>query len=179
MTFEQLIENAPSIILRRLEQLKFLRERPDYHPEPSTYEHIKIVTERLIQTGDKDLIMSGVLHDICKFDTVRMNPKTGWPTSPGHDKAAARLIEESHHICLWIEEFGADPNIVMDICEGHMIYNILGEMREGKRARKIEEWEGKGIWVKMQLMGAADDMLTEFNLEEIKKRINYEESSNH
>ena len=91
MTFQQLISTAPSIVQSKLEELKTLRERPDYHPEPSTFHHIEIVTNRLIQTGDPDLIMAGILHDICKLDCKKINPKTGHPTSPGHDIAAFDL----------------------------------------------------------------------------------------
>ena len=85
MTFETLLESAPAGTIERLETLKGFRERPDYHPEESAYIHIKIVTNRLIQTGNPDLIVSGILHDICKLETAKINTKNGFPTSPGHE----------------------------------------------------------------------------------------------
>ena len=45
MTFRDIIQTAPHIVQRKLEQLKFLRERPDFHPEPSAFHHIEIVTK--------------------------------------------------------------------------------------------------------------------------------------
>ena len=59
MTFDQLIKNAPQIILDKLEDLKTLRENPQWHPEDNSYEHIKIVTERALGTNDPDLFLTG------------------------------------------------------------------------------------------------------------------------
>jgi hypothetical protein len=165
MTFELLLSTAPSIVLRKLEQLKFLRERPDYHPEKSAHEHIRIVTERLIPLGNIDLILSGILHDICKFDTVRENPKTGWPTSPGHDQAAHDLITRNEDIQKWISSLGADVKIVSEICKFHMRFHVLPEMREAKREAQIEEWKNLEIWEHLQVFGQADNMLAEFNVQ--------------
>jgi len=169
MNFKELVEGAPPIIKRKLEQLKFLRERPDFHPEPSAFEHIRIVTERLIPTGDPNLVMSGLLHDICKFDCVRENPKNGFPTSPGHDKQAETLIRISPSIKDWIHQNGGDFDLVASICGAHMRFHILGEMRQSKRERQIEDWKDLGVWDQLQIFGAADNMIEEFDLNNIEK----------
>lgn len=168
-TFQQIIETAPHIIKRKLEQLKFLRERPDFHPEPSAFAHIQIVTERLMQTGDPNLIIAGVLHDICKFDTVRENPKTGWPTSPGHDNAALILVMENMQVRSFCVEHGADPDIVAQICGAHMRFHQLGGMRKTKSDEQIETWKSIGIWDYLQIFGAADNMLEAFDLNNLEK----------
>lgn len=169
MTFESIIKTAPSIIQRKLEQLKFLRERPDYHPEASAYEHIKIVTERLIPTEDPNLIMAGILHDICKFDTVKMNEKTGYPTSPGHDDAAYDLIFEHTNIQSWIRDNGAGVVMVSNICKNHMRFHQLGSMKDAKRETYTQRWKEEGIWNYLQIFGAADNMLEEFSLSNLEK----------
>jgi len=169
ITFQQLIDSAPSTIRRKLEQLKFLRERPDFHPEPSAFEHIRIVTERLIPTGDPDLILSGILHDIAKFDTVRENPKTGFPTSPGHDDEARNLIMKHDSIQEWIEDHGGNVDNVANICKNHMRFHQLGNMRDSKREAHIQAWKDLGIFEKLQIFGAADNMLAEFDLENLEK----------
>jgi hypothetical protein len=169
MTFQELIKTSTPVIQRKLEQLKFLRERPDFHPEASAFEHIKIVTERLIPTGDPDLILAGILHDICKFDTVRMNEKTGWPTSPGHDKEAETLILISPSIQQWIVENGGNVNRVAAICGAHMRFHQLGQMRSAKRDAQIAEWMKIGIFTKLQIFGAADNMIEEFDLYNLEK----------
>jgi hypothetical protein len=169
MTFQDLIDTAPRIVTRKLEQLKFLRERPDFHPEPSVWHHIKIVSERVQATGNVNLIFAGILHDICKLDTVKMNEKTGWPTSPGHEDAVYILIQERDDICNWIEEHGGDAEKVSLLCKYHMRFHQLGDMRESKRNTTIESWTSLGIWDDLQILGAADNMLAEFDLENLNK----------
>lgn len=168
-TFLSIIEDAPYVVKRKLEQLKFLRERPDFHPEPSAFEHIKIVTERLIPIGNINLIMSGILHDICKFDTVKMNEKTGWPTSPGHDTAAFDLIHSNVEIQSWIHAQGGDLEIVALICKNHMRFHQLGEMRPFKKDAQIAAWAKDGILHQLEVFGAADNMLVDFDYNNLNK----------
>jgi hypothetical protein len=167
MEFETIIETAPLLIKRKLVQLKSLRERPDFHPEPSTFEHIKIVTTRLIETGNIDLILSGILHDICKLDVVKTNPKTGFPTSPGHEDAAFDLIIHSSEIIDWIFQNGGNWLKVAHIVKNHGRIHQLPEMRESKRLKNIQEWKELEIWESLQIFGNADDMLQEFDLQHI------------
>jgi hypothetical protein len=175
-TFNEIIDGAPSIIKRKLEQLKFLRERPDFHPEPSAFAHIQIVTERLLQTQNPNLIMAGILHDICKFDTVRENPKTGFPTSPGHDQAAHDLILHNHTIQDWIRDNSAKVTVVANICLGHMRFHQLGDMRPAKSDAQIQTWKDQGIWEFLQIFGAADNMLEEFDLNSLEKSWKFNKS---
>jgi hypothetical protein len=169
MTFREIIQTAPHIMQRKLEQLKFLRERPDYHPEPSAFHHIEIVTNRLIPTGNPDLIMAGILHDICKFDTVRENPKTGFPTSPGHDDAAFQLVMENNQVRAFCVQNSANPDIVANICKAHMRFHQLGQMRPVKRDKQIQDWTDQGIFDLLKIFGAADNMLAEFDLNNLQK----------
>ena len=165
MNFETLTASAPLIIKRKLVQLKFLRERPDFHPEPSTFEHIKIVTQRLEQTNDINLIFAGILHDICKLDTVQVNEKTGWPTSPGHATAAFELIKDSPEIIDWIFRNGGNWLKVANICKGHMRIQQLDDMKESKRLKTIQEWKEQEVWDSLQIFTESDNMIQEFNLE--------------
>ncbi len=174
-TFQSLISEAPHIVKRKLEQLKFLRERPDFHPEPSAFAHIQIVTERLIPTGDMDLIFAGILHDISKFDTVRENPKTGWPTSRGHDDAAFELIHANASIKSWIFHNGGNFETIANICKAHMRFHQLSKMRPVKRDRQIQTWMDQGIFDKLQIFGAADNMLIDFDLNNLEKSWKFNE----
>jgi hypothetical protein len=176
MTFNDLIKDkdTPHMIMRKLEQLKFLRERPDFHPEPSAFHHIQIVTDRLAPLGDIDLTLAGILHDICKFDTVKMNEKTGFPTSPGHDQAAHDLIMNSNTILSWIKfHHGGNPISVALICKGHMRFHQLGDMRPAKREAQIAEWTDQGIFDKLQIFGAADNMLVDFDPNNLEKSFKF------
>ena len=176
MTFLDFIKDkdTPHMIMRKLEQLKFLRERPDFHPEPSAFHHIQIVTDRLAPLGDINLTLAGILHDICKFDTVKMNEKTGFPTSPGHDQAAHDLIMNSNTVFHWIKSHhGGNPITVALICKGHMRFHQLGDMRPAKREAQIAEWTDQGIFDKLQIFGAADNMLVDFDPNDLDKSFKF------
>ena len=163
-SFSDIISSAPQVVIDELEKNKTLRERPDYHPEESAYEHIRIVTERLIPTGDVDLVMAGVFHDIKKAELARPNPKTGWPTSPGHGESAALFIQSSQEIQDWISSFGADVKKVSDISYYHMRYNHFKDMRRSKADKYLETWKELGIYESLQTFARADDMLNEFSV---------------
>jgi hypothetical protein len=165
--FEKFIEEtgAPSSVTNRLEDLKMVRERPDYHPENSVYEHIKIVTERLMKTGDPDLILSGCLHDLFKLDTLRINPKTGYPTFPGHDKEVAIFIGNNKEIQDWIKRVGGDLLTVQSLCKDHMRFHQFALMRKAKQ----DEFVTRPHWNKLKVLGAADNMLEEFDINNLEK----------
>jgi hypothetical protein len=155
----------PRSYQRKLIQLKFLRERPDYHPEESAFEHIRIVTERLLQTGDPDLVAAGIIHDIFKFDCVQENKKTGYPTSPGHDAAAAKAVREDDYLRAFCLKIGADPEKVAWLCEQHMRVKQIGEMRPAKSVM-ITEHE---LYPSLVIFSKADDMLGEWKYEYYEK----------
>jgi hypothetical protein len=158
MTFDTLILTAPQIVIDKLESLKTLRERPDYHPENNCWEHVKIVTNRLIKTGNSDLIMAGIFHDIFKKETARINPKNGYPTSPGHDKAAADWIMSNTEVQQFIQSNGANFKRVSEICGQHMRIKSYDEMNEKKKkAYRLTE-----TFSDLLIFSMADDMLTEF-----------------
>jgi hypothetical protein len=157
-TFEEIENKAPEKIKRKLEQLECLNERPDYHPEPNTYEHIKIVTNRLIKFGEINLIMAGFYHDICKFDTAKLNPKTGYPTSPGHDKWAEKLILTDEYVQFHLNYFGADKDKVAEICAQHMRIKQINQMKPSKQ----EKLKNNPVYNYLRIFTMADNMLEDF-----------------
>jgi hypothetical protein len=42
-------------------------------------------------------------------------------------------------------------------------------MRPSKKESYVKMWEEEGIWEKLQIFGAADNMLEEFNLNNLEK----------
>ena len=170
LDFNKLLESAPLLVRRKVIALKSLRERPDFHPEPSTYEHIKIVTERLFKTGNPDLILSGVLHDICKLDCAKTNPKTGWPSSPGHEEEAYKIVNDSSEIKDWIFRNGGNWLRVSIIVRDHGKIHLIDQMRPKKRLQYIEMWKENEVWELLNIFGEADDMLKEFDASEVLNR---------
>ena len=50
-----------------------------------------------------------------------------------------------------------------------MRFHQLGEMRPAKRESNIKDWQDMGIWDDLQILGAADNMLVEFDIEDLQK----------
>jgi hypothetical protein len=99
-----------------------------------------------------------------------MNEKTGWPTSPGHDDEAHALIRNlDNGIFAWIQENGGDAFTVAGICKNHMRFHQLDRMRDSKKDQYIKDWMNSGIWDYLQIFGAADNMLEEFDLDNLEK----------
>ena len=156
MNFELLFNQAPKIVKDKLLTNNPLRERPDFHPEKNAFEHIRIVTDRLCTTGDIDLILTGLFHDIMKFDTHKINPKNGYPTSPGHEGAAKWFIENNQEIKDWIQSLGGNVEDVKELCKQHMRIKQLPIMRESKQRIMREH----PLFDKLNIFTRADSMLT-------------------
>jgi hypothetical protein len=58
---------------------------------------------------------------------------------------------------------------------GHMRFHQLGKMRPFKRDKQIQDWTDQGIWEKLQFHGAADNMLEDFDLNNIEKSFKFNE----
>jgi hypothetical protein len=116
------------------------------------------------------------LHDICKFDTVRENPKTGFPTSPGHDKAAEELILSNNTILSWIHHYSGSALRISAICGAHMRFHFLGNMRPAKHDAQVQKWKDQGIFDLLQIFGAADNMLVEFDLNNLEQSWKFNEN---
>lgn len=134
MTFESILNSAPLIVQEKFPALRQLRERPDFHPEESAAIHIQIVTERCMQLNNPNLIMTGLFHDLFKAETARPNPKTGWPTCPGHDTKGEAFIRNNVEVQEFITNFGADWNIVAWLVGQHMRIAQIDNMRASKQA---------------------------------------------
>jgi hypothetical protein len=93
--------------------------------------------------------MTGILHDIFKFDCVRINDKTGFPTSPGHDKFAAEALKNDNSLREFCESFGADPDEVAYMCEQHMRVKGIGVMRP-KKAEELRNGNPMSIAKKQE-----------------------------
>lgn len=134
MTFEFILNHAPQIVQDKFPALRQLRERPDFHPEESAAEHIRIVTERCIRSNNPNLIMTAFFHDLFKAETARPNPKTGWPTCPGHDTKGEAFIRDNVEVQNFIRSFGAEWEIVAWLVGQHMRIAQIDNMRASKQA---------------------------------------------
>lgn len=167
MKFTYFLNTAPQIIIDLYNEigLNHPTERKDYHPEPTVTNHIEMVTTRGLRLNDMNLACSGLLHDIMKYKTMKINDKTGFPTSPSHGTKAAELISNRKDIRNWIHKMGADVDAVKGIVGEHMRIKQYGRMKRVKQQRM----EALPFYETLKVFTQMDSMITPFGNETMKK----------
>jgi hypothetical protein len=156
--FEELLKVVPNDVFNELQRLKTYKDKTPYHPEDNVYEHIKIVVERLIKTGDIDLILSGLFHDLGKLLAAeKNNEKIGKFRSFGHEYIGGKLVNIYGD---FIISMGGNIGDIIEIVENHMRIKQINNMRPNK----VKLMKQLNTWDKLQIFTRADDMLNEFKL---------------
>jgi poly(A) polymerase len=68
-------------------------QSPDYHPEGSVYNHIRLMLSQLPEDASPELPWSVLLHDVAKPVTASKDPETGSIHFYGHEKVGAEMSE--------------------------------------------------------------------------------------
>jgi len=68
-------------------------QSPDFHPEGTVFEHIRLMLEQLPPGAHPSLPWAVILHDIAKPATAELDPVTGKINFYGHEKVGAALAE--------------------------------------------------------------------------------------
>ena len=66
-------------------------QSPDFHPEGTVFEHIRLMLEKLPSNAHPSLPWMVILHDIAKPATAERDPVTGKIHFYGHEKVGAAL----------------------------------------------------------------------------------------
>ena len=69
-------------------------QSPDFHPEGSVFNHIRLMLEKMPANADELLPWAVLLHDIAKPVTAEKNPATGKIHFYGHEKVGTDMAEE-------------------------------------------------------------------------------------
>ena len=69
-------------------------QSPDFHPEGSVFNHIRLMLEKLPVAADELLPWAVLLHDIAKPATAQRDAATGRIHFYGHEKVGAEMAEE-------------------------------------------------------------------------------------
>jgi poly(A) polymerase len=69
------------------------QQSPDYHPEGSVFEHIRLMLEKMPPDAPPALPWAVILHDIAKPATAERDPATGAIHFYGHEKVGAAMAE--------------------------------------------------------------------------------------
>jgi len=127
-TFKELIKIAPLKIQELLEKAKTTQQSKNWHPEGNLYIHEMIVCNRARRTKNINFLISGLLHDLGKVEATKfVNNK--W-SAHGHEFGSLRLVEKYKD---WIENLGANYDIVHYIVKNHMRVKQIHQMRPSKR----------------------------------------------
>lgn len=130
-SWDEMYQLLPDSIKRIFLKLQQIKENPNWHPEDNALEHIKIVYDKALETGDPDLLMAALFHDLGKAFTARLKPE-GYSSSHGHEAVSVRLVDTPENIN-FIEYFGANPETVKWLVANHMRMHIFNEMKPAKR----------------------------------------------
>jgi putative nucleotidyltransferase with HDIG domain len=68
-------------------------QSPDFHPEGSVFEHIRLMLEKMPPGAHESLPWAAILHDIAKAATAERDAATGKIHFYGHEKVGAALAE--------------------------------------------------------------------------------------
>ena len=68
-------------------------QSPDFHPEGTVFEHIRLMLEKMPAGAHPSLSWAVILHDIAKPSTAELDPATGKIHFYGHEKVGAALAE--------------------------------------------------------------------------------------
>ncbi len=130
-TFKEFYDMAPNEIKNYIDKSKHINQSATYHPEGSVYNHIKIVFNRAKRTGDINLMLSAIFHDLGKVDTTKAHPTIPdkW-SAISHEKVSVHLIIRHRD---WIEEMGGNYDIVYYIVDQHMRVKNFPEMKKIKQ----------------------------------------------
>jgi hypothetical protein len=155
--FDDLYNVAPQAVQQKLNDNKELRENPIHHPELSAFEHIKIVTDRLFDTNDVNLILAGLFHDICKKESAVAREDSEYFLCKDHEKKAVDFTLRHTN---FIHSFpGADLGKILWIVNEHMRIKVIQDMRGQKKKELINN-----IWIKdLVIFSKADRMTIEWN----------------
>lgn len=154
--FSDLANRTPRSLSMLLMKLRTITEAQETHPEENVLQHTKIVVERLMKTGDPDLIMAGLFHDLGKWHTKKYHPLIEANVFPNHEKVSASFVENFSD---YIEDFGANTKMVENIVLNHVRFKQFENMKE---ETKSEISNNNELYWRLKVFNQANDMVKEF-----------------
>ena len=131
-TFRDIWTKMPMDLKKTVYALKDQAQNPPHHPEGNVLKHTIIVTRRALATGDIDLALAAIFHDIGKATTAGTHPKTGKVTHYGHEKDSSEMVKKYGR---WITSMGGNPEDVLYLVSQHMRMKVFKDMRPKKQEK--------------------------------------------
>ena len=109
-------------------------QSPDYHPEGTVFNHIRLMLQHLPPDPDPSLPWAVLLHDVAKPATASTDPQTGSRHFYGHEKIgadmAAEILERLRFPRKQIDE-------IVEAVRCHMQFKDVLEMRKSTLRRLL------------------------------------------
>lgn len=150
--FNQMYKMLPVEVQRLLDKCAHTPQSEKWHPEGDVLKHTKIVYERARKTGDINIALAAIFHDLGKVKTTKRNKSGNW-AAHGHEFVSARLVEEHKK---WIGSAGARFMKVKEIVKEHMRIKQIDKMRPHKQ----EALRNHRFFKEIKLFTECDNMKT-------------------
>ena len=109
-------------------------QSPDYHPEGSVFNHLRLMLQNLPPDPDPSLPWAVLLHDVAKPVTASLDPKTGSRHFYGHEKIGAEMAEA---ILGRLRFPGKQTEEIVGAVRYHMQFSDVMEMRKSTLRRLL------------------------------------------
>jgi poly(A) polymerase len=121
-------------ILPELVATEHCEQPPDFHPEGSVFNHIRLMLEKMLPGADELLPWAVLLHDIAKPVTAQRDAVTGRIHFYGHEKIGAAMAEV---ILRRLKFSKAEIEAVCAAVRHHMQFNDVPRMRKATLRRML------------------------------------------
>jgi poly(A) polymerase len=109
-------------------------QSPDYHPEGTVFEHLRLMLAQLPADASQSLVWAVLLHDIGKPPTAQTDPVTGAIHFYGHEKVGAEMAQAILQRLRFPKKQIAE---IAACVRHHMQFKDVRQMRQSTRRRML------------------------------------------
>ena len=153
MNFETLINRLPKQIV---DSLKSTEQSPIWHAEGNVYIHTKMVFDEAVKTGDPDILVASIFHDLGKIDTHKETlDKDGKVkiSHIGHERISLKYIDKYFHL---YEDISTNKEKVIELVKNHMKAHLYTSGKLKKPAKR-EAFEQNPYFEEILLFSECDE----------------------
>ena len=121
-------------VLPEIHATRDCEQSPDFHPEGSVFEHLRLMLRHLPEGADASLVWSVLLHDVAKPVTASRDPDTGSIHFYGHERVGAEMASTI------LERLRFPRKQIDDIVQAvrcHMQFKDVPDMRKATLRRLL------------------------------------------
>lgn len=123
-------------IFPEIEELKKFQQPKEHHPEGDVFTHTRLVLKALPENSSLTLVFAGLLHDVGKGITQKIDPVSGKITFYEHAQKGAELARK---ICERLKFTNLDTEKIVLLVEKHMQIHEIQKMKLSKIYKLLME----------------------------------------